>query len=215
MPSWRFVAAAAALLAYAGLSHALMVHAPAHPWSVAALFGPLLAAVALGALRRRQWAAFGLGAVAAAVLAAITARGGVQDMQRMYVLQHAVLHLTLAWPFASTLRAGSEPLLTRLALRMHGRLSPAMRVYTRRLTVAWTGYFVGMVAVSALLYAFAPWRWWSLFGNLLSPLLAASLFVLEHLWRHRHHPEFERASLAAAWRAWQTWQTRPSSGAIR
>lgn len=214
MPSWRLVAAAAALLAYAGLSHALMVLAPAHPWSVAALLGPLLAAVALGALRSRQWALLGLCGVGVALLAATALRGGVQNMQRMYVLQHAGVHLALAWAFASTLRPGSTPLVTTLALRLHPhpRLTPAMQRYTRRLTLAWTGYFLGMIAVSAVLYALAPWSGWSLFGNVLSPLLAASLFVLEHLWRHWRHPEFGRTSLASTW---QAWQTSPPSGTSR
>lgn len=212
MPSWRLVAAAAALLAYAGLSHALMVRAPVQPWSVAALFGPLLAAVALGALRARQWIVLGLCGVGVALLAATVLRGGVQSMQRMYVLQHAGMHLALAWAFASTLRPGRTPLVTTLALRVHARLTPAMQRYTQRLTVVWSGYFVGMIAASATLYALAPWSWWSLFGNVLSPLLATGLFVLEHLWRHRRHPEFGRASLAAAW---QAWQTSPTSGRSR
>jgi len=204
MPSWRLLAAAAALAAYALSSHLLMVHAPDHPWSVAALFGPLLGAVALGGWRQRHRPTLALCAAAALALAAIVTRGGVHDIQRMYVLQHAGLHLTLGWAFAVTLRSGSTPFVTRLALRVHSRLSPAMAAYTRRLTAAWVVYFVAMIAVSVLVYAVAPWHWWSVFGNLVSPLAAAGFFVLEHVWRHWRHPEFERTTLAAAWQAWRS-----------
>jgi hypothetical protein len=48
MPSWRIVAAAAALTGYALLSYALMAWWPDRPWSVAALFGPLIVAMAVG-----------------------------------------------------------------------------------------------------------------------------------------------------------------------
>jgi len=174
-----------------------------------------IALIALGYSGALQWFAPlqpVLAVVGVALLAATVLRGGVQSMQRMYVLQHAGMHLALAWAFASTLRPGRTPLVTTLALRVHARLTPAMQRYTQRLTVVWSGYFVGMIAASATLYALAPWSWWSLFGNVLSPLLATGLFVLERLWRHRRHPEFGRASLAAAWQAWQTSPTSGRSG---
>ena len=111
-----------------------------------------------------------------------------------------------------TLRPGRTPLVTRLAQRVHLHFTAAMAAYTRRLTAAWVVYFVAMVGVSVTLYACAPWRWWSLFGNLLTPLAAAAFFVVEYGWRCRRHPEFERASLGAAW---QAWRARPPSGAVR
>jgi uncharacterized membrane protein len=213
MPAWRLVAAAAALAAYALASHALMVHAPAEPWAVAALFGPLLAAAALGAWQRRHAPAL-VGCVgAAALLAAVVARGGLADTQRLYVLQHAAIHLVLAWTFGSTLREGATPLVSALAERVHRQFTPAMRAYTRALTRLWTLYFVAMVGVSFTIYALAPWPWWSLFCNLLTPLAAVGLFVGEYAWRRRRHPEFEPASLAAAWRAYRTRADAARAGA--
>ncbi|GMV47857.1 MAG: hypothetical protein AMXMBFR66_32550 [Pseudomonadota bacterium] len=212
MRSWRPLAAAAALLAYALGAYLLMVHAPAHPWSVAVLVGPLLGAAALDALRRRHRPMLAGCAAATLALALLVAHGGVPDLQRLYVLQHAGVHLALAGTFAATLRPGRTPLVTRLAQRVHLHFTAAMAAYTRRLTAAWVVYFVAMVGVSVTLYACAPWRWWSLFGNLLTPLAAAAFFVVEYGWRCRRHPEFERASLGAAW---QAWRARPPSGAVR
>lgn len=206
MPRGRIVAAGAALAAYALLSHLLMVHAPRHPWSVAVLFGPLLLAVAAGGWRRRHAPTLLLCAALAALLALVVAHGGVQDMHRMYVLQHAGIHVALAATFAATLRGDNTPLITALAARVHRELTPAMREYTRRLTLAWALYFVAMVNLSFALYVLAPWSVWSLFGNLVTPLAAVAFFVGEYVWRYQRHPDFERVTLTGAWQAWQGWQ---------
>jgi uncharacterized membrane protein len=207
MPAWRIAAAAAALVAYALLSNWLMVHAANQPWAVAALFGPLLLAVAGAGWQRRQWPTLAGCGVLVVVLAVIVARGGVGDMQRMYLLQHGALHLALAWSFAITLRAGATPFITALAEGLHTRLrqsfTPAMHAYTRQLTAVWVGYFLGMVLVSGLIYALAPWEAWSFFCNLVTPAAAILLFVGEHVLRYRRHPEFARVSLRAAFEAYQ------------
>lgn len=207
MPGWRIAAVALSLLGYALLGHWLMLHAANQPWAVAALFGPLLVAVGGMGWHRRQWATLAACAALLVLLAAIVWRGGVTDMQRMYVLQHGAIHLALAWSFALTLRGGGTPLITLLAEGLHRKLhqdfTPAMHAYTRVLTLVWAAYFLGMVVLSALIYLLAPWSWWSLFCNLLTPLAAALLFVGEHLLRYRRHPEFARVSLRAAFDAYQ------------
>jgi uncharacterized membrane protein len=203
MSGWRFAAAAAALAGYALLSHWLMVHAAQAPWAVAALFGPLLLAVASTGWQRRQALTLAGCAALVLLLAAIVAAGGVQDMHRMYVLQHGGIHLALAWGFGITLRPGATPLITAMAERLHRRFSPEMRDYTRWLTRLWVRYFISMVAVSVAIYALAPWSWWSLYCNLFTPLAAVALFVGEHLVRYRRHPDFERVSLRAAFEAYR------------
>jgi uncharacterized membrane protein len=60
-----------------------------------------------------------------------------------------------------------------------------------------------MTALSVAIYALASWTWWSLFCTLVTPVAAVAFFVGEHLWRYRRHPEFERASLGAAWQAYR------------
>ena len=203
MHAWRVVAVVAALVAYALLSHQLMVHHAQAPWAVAALFGPLLGGVSLVAWQRRQLWTLAACLALVLLLAAIVWRGGIDGINRMYVLQHAGIHLMLGWTFFSTLRPGGTPLITALAQRLHQRFTAEMRAYTRWLTGLWAAYFVAMVAVSAVLYLLAPWAWWSVFCNLLTPLAAVLFFVVEHLLRYVRHPEFERVSMRAAFRAYQ------------
>lgn len=206
------MATASALAAYAIASHLLMVHAPDRPWSVAALFGPLWAAVALSGWQRRHGPTLALVAAAFAAAVVVVARGGVEDIHLMYVLQHGGIHVALAWAFGHTLREGRVPLITAVAARVHDSLTPAMHAYTRWLTQLWAAYFVAMLAVSVPLYLWAPWPWWSLFCNVLTPLAVVVLFVGEHLWRRWRHPEFERVKLL---RAVQAFRQRDLPGPAR
>jgi uncharacterized membrane protein len=211
---WRIAAGVAALAGYALLSHWLMVHAADHPWAVALLFGPLVAAVAAAGWQRRQPLLLTACAAAVVVLALVVARGGVEDVNRMYVLQHAGIHAALAWLFGSSLRPGGTAFITVLAQGVHARLklrfTPEVRAYTRWVTGLWTVYFLGIIAVSLALYALAPWAWWSFFANLLTPLSALALMVGEHLQRYRRHPDFDRVSLRSAINAyWRSGSPRP------
>lgn len=202
-PLWPLVLAGAFIAGYAVASHWLMVNAAAEPWAVAALFGPLLAAVAFGAWQQRQWPVLLFCAAVLVVLVLVVRRGGVDDINRMYVLQHAAVNAALGWAFATTLRAGATPLITALATRVHAVVPPAVRQYTRALTRAWVVFFAATIAVSLAIYAFAPWPWWSLFCNLLTPLSVAAFFAGEHGWRRWRHPAFERVSMRGAIAAWR------------
>lgn len=199
---WQPVLLVLGLAGYALLSNWLMVHAADAPFTVALLFGPLLLAIGAMGWQRRSTLTLVACAVLLAVLAWVVWRGGVGHAQRMYVLQHAAIHVTLAWSFALTLRGDAEPLITGLARGVHGRLgqdfTPAMVAYTRSLTALWAAYFAGMVVVSLLLYALAPWPVWSLYCTVLTPVSVGLLFVAEHLWRYHRHPEFPRVSMQAA-----------------
>ncbi len=203
MSGWRIAALVLALAGYAVLSHRLMSDMPERAWTVAALFGPLLAGVALGGWKRRHAPTLVACAAGVVLLAVVVARGGVADAKRLYVLQHAAIHAVLAWTFAMTLRPGATPLITAVARRVHERFTPAMQAYTRRLTALWVGYFVAMIGVSLAIYALAPWPWWSLYCNLLTPLAAGALFVADFAWRRWRHPEFEPVSIAHAIRAYR------------
>ena len=207
--AWRLAAAVALLVAYALLSHWAMVHAAREPWAVAVLFGPLVLALGGAALQRRQWTLLAACAAGVAFLAWVVARGGVEDINRMYVLQHAGMHLALAIGFGSTLRAGATPLISMLAASVHERVTPELLAYTRRLTGLWTAYFIAMIGISLLIYAAAPWAWWSLYCNVLTPLAVVLFFVVEHALRYRLHPDFERLTMRAALQAYR----RLNSGA--
>ena len=207
---WRLPFLASAVISYALLSHWLMLRAADSPWAVAVLLGPLVLTLGGVALARRQWGIVALTLLVLVGLAVLVQRGGVSDLNRLYVLQHAGMHLALGAAFASSLRVGARPMITAIASRVHlDGLTPAMQVYTRQVTVAWSLYFAGMASVSLALYLGAPWAWWSGFANIGTPLALLAMMVGEHALRYRLHPEFERVSISTAVRAY-----RQSTGAI-
>ena len=197
----RLALVALAAGAYGVLAHWLTVHAAASPWALLIVWGPLLLSLAGYAVAHRRWLML---AAAVGGLLFAAAAGRVTDLQRLYLLQHAGIHAALGMAFAATLRAGQVPMITRVALRVHGGHMPeAKHVYTRHVTVVWVLYFAAMVAASVSLYAWAPWAWWSAFANLVTPV--AMLLLLVGEWRLRYwlHPEFERVPIATAMRAFR------------
>lgn len=204
------LAMVAGAVAYALLSHELMLHAAARAWAVLVLLGPLLAATGALAWRGRRWTLLGGVVAAIGLLAWLVARGAVATVDLLYVLQHAGVHLVLGIAFGLTLRQ-PRSMIGRVAGRVHP-LTPAMVIYTRHLTLAWTVYFFGMCALSVLVYCTAPWWAWSLLANVLTPVAIALLFIGEHLLRYRLHPEFERVSLRDTVVAWRQRGLAPEVG---
>lgn len=199
-------------LGYAALSHVLMVHAAERPWAVAALLGPALLMLSGMALQRGHRGGLAACALAWAGVALVALRGGVGDVNRLYLLQHAGIHFALGVSFALTLRHRLS-MIGLFAERVHGTLPASMVRYTRSVTLCWCGYFFAMAALSCWVYATCPWQWWSLLANGVTPVACGVLFVGEHLLRYRLHPEFERATLADAWRAYN--QPLPGREAVR
>ena len=198
----RVIALAAAAVAYVLMTHWLMTGAPASPWNAVIVVGPMLGAASVVAWQRRHRLLAALAALAAAGLVVQAWRGHDLPAGSLYVCQHVAIHLLLALVFGLTLQAGREPLVTALARRVHGTMTPAMAAYSRKVTGAWTGYFVAMATLSIVLYVVAPFDVWAAFANLVTPLAILLMFVGEYLLRYRLHPEFERATLAQAVRAY-------------
>lgn len=197
----RTVAIVVAGAAYVLGSHWLMTSAPESPWSVVGLLAPMLIVIALGAWRSGQhW----LGGISSALLIALCVSalsGNPVSPQLLYVAQHIGINGFLAFWFGSTLRPGVQPLISRLAARVHA-LTPGRALYTRHLTLAWTLFFVAIVTVSAVLFTAAPFETWALFANVGTPVAVGAMFAGEYLLRYRLHPEFERSTLAQAVRAY-------------
>lgn len=183
-------------------SHWLMTSAPASAWNAVFVVAPMLVLAAALAWQRRQRTLALLAALATCALVAQAWRGGGLAPASIYVGEHVAIHVLLAIVFGLTLQAGREPLVTALARRVHGSLTPGMVAYSRKVTIAWTLYFVAMAALSLALYALAPFAAWATFANLLTPIAIVAMFVAEYLLRYRLHPEFERATLAQAVRAY-------------
>lgn len=197
----RVIAVGLAAVAYVLGSHWLMTGAPASPWNAVIVVAPMLGAAAVLAWQRGQRLLAAIAALATAGLVVQAWRGGLPT-ESIYVAQHVAIHVLLAFVFGLTLQAGREPLVTALARRVHGGLTPAMEVYSRKVTAAWTVYFVAMAALSLALFAFCPFDVWAAFANLGTPVAMVVMFVGEYLLRYRLHPEFERATLAQAVRAY-------------
>lgn len=211
MSRWRLALLLLAGVAYAGVSHWMMLYHAAAPWAVGVLLGPLwLTGLGLAGSR------FGVRGLAAAgilglLVFALVLHGNAGDPDRLYVFQHAAINAVLCGWFGGTLRGGQLSLIGQFAQRVHP-LTPAIRAYTAQVTRVWTGYFALMVVASILVYAFMSFAAWSFLANLLSPVLVVGLFVGEHLLRYRLHPEFERTRMIDAVRAFYNAAPADSSG---
>lgn len=135
----------------------------------------------------------------------------------LYYLQHVGIYSLLALMFGRTLTAPRVPLCTQLAVFLHDEMTERVIRYTRQVTVAWTAYFLATAAISTLLFFFASFEAWSIFGNVLGAPLMATMFLVEYVIRCRILPPAERASLANTWRAWKRYNaclpaTAPTAG---
>ena len=199
----RRAAGVAAALVYAAASHALMTRAQDSPWALAVVLGPLVVLGAAGAWGSGRKLVAVAGVLAALLMVQLAWSGHGIPPRVLYLAQHAGIHLALGAWFGSTLQRGAEPLITALARRVQ-HVSPELARYTRKLTLAWTLYFLGMTAASLALFLAGDFAHWSLLANILTPVFTATFFVGEYLLRYRLHPDFERVSLQQALQAWRS-----------
>ncbi|WP_295986063.1 hypothetical protein [uncultured Variovorax sp.] len=210
MSRWRIALLLVAGVAYAGLSHWMTLFHATQPWAVVVLLGPLwLAAIGFAGSWFGRWGAAIAVAIGIAGFALVF-MGEAGDPNRLYVMQHVAINGALCGWFGSTLRGKGLPLITQFAQRVHP-LRGHMLAYTTQLTRIWTGFFAVMVTASIVIYLTRPFSDWSLFANLLSPVMVTLLFVGEHLVRYRLHPEFERTRLVDAVRAFYGTSSADSS----
>ena len=207
----RHVLAAVASVAYVAVSQWLMVQAPESPWSAAALLVPMLAVVCAWMWHAQQRLVSSCAAAAIVFLLFQAVAGQPVAAEKLYVAQHVVVHLCLALWFGASLRRGQTPFISSLAARVHRQLTVTMQAYTRKLTLAWTIYFLLMVLVSLALFTGASFEAWATFANLLTPIALALMFGGEYLLRYKLHPEFERVTMMDAIRAYRQSNLAPSA----
>ena len=175
--------AAIACMACAVIAHfALSAGASGLVWAVV-LAAPMVAWAAWAAAEARNrmlWFSLPLALIAIVYL---LEQWDGPGFALAYGLPHAGAYAVLLWYFGRTLRAGQEPLITRLARRIRGTLSPERELYTRRLTAAWCVFFAGQLVCSAGLLAFAPLETWSFFVNVLNVPLVAAMFAVDYACR--------------------------------
>jgi len=112
-------------------------------------------------------------------------------------LSHWTIYSALFLTFALTLRKGHDPLICAMARRLHGKLPDELARYTRRVTIAWSCFFLAQLVTSILLFAFAPLVVWSFFVNILDIPLVAAMFAAEYAVRLRTLSDPPRHSFSA------------------
>jgi uncharacterized membrane protein len=130
------------------------------------------------------------------------------NAQALYFAQHVGTNALLAWVFGHTLAAGSTPLVVTFARMVHPDLPAEIEAYARKVTVAWTVFFLLTCAVSAVLFFAAPLAVWSVFGVLLQWPSVAVFFVGEYVLRRRLFSQFDHASLKQGFDAYNQHQSR-------
>lgn len=109
-----------------------------------------------------------------------------------YVLP-VIAYCALFTLFANTLRPGRQPMISRFAHMEQGDLNEELSLYTRRLTLIWSAFFLGMAALAAGLAAWAPLRVWYLHTFFFSYVLIAALFLGEYAYRRWRYPHYRHA----------------------
>jgi uncharacterized membrane protein len=175
-----------------------------------------IAAVGIVAARRAKRAASVLGALAFAAIALWLGWGILeQNFTDLFFIEHAGTNLVLAVMFGRTLVAGSEPLCTRFARIIHGTLPPDVVRYTRQVTLAWTIFFASLFVLSCALYFGKLVAAWSFLANIASPILVATMFVVEYAIRLRVLPNYERIGILGGIRAFLQHAAARRSAATR
>src|SRR3989338_3213786 len=101
----------------------------------------------------------------------------------IFGMPHLVTNSFLMWFFARTLKNNREPLVTMLARRVHGSLTPDIEIYTRHVTFAWSLFFALQIVGSIGLFFFASLETWSTFINILGTPLIVLMFLCEYTYR--------------------------------
>ena len=211
---WTKVALfAAGVIAYQVLVYRLIVDQPDGGLGGGLMVAPLL--VVAGCVLGRT----GRGRVLLAVLIVVGVIGFLlwrafgASPALLYPVPYLTVYLFLLWLFGRTLRAGRQPLITRLATHVHGELPAEIARYTRRVTWAWCVFFAAMTLASMLLFVFEPLSIWSVFNNLLNLPLVVAMYLGEYAWRLWRYPNFSHASMASVFRAFRNFDfNRPAAG---
>lgn len=128
----------------------------------------------------------------------------------VYFIQHAGMHTLLGIMFGRTLsRDHSKALCSQVSRVVWGdQLDAPFFLYTWRVTWVWTLYFALATLASVLLFWLTPLAWWSVFANLLTPVLIGAIFVIEFAVRQRVLPKDRHASIAQTIQAYRAYSER-------
>jgi uncharacterized membrane protein len=126
----------------------------------------------------------------------------------VYFAQHVGTNGLLAWVFGQTLSQGATPLIVTFAKMVHSVLPKEIEIYARKVTVAWTWFFIVTCAISIVLYLAAPLAAWSSFAILFQWPSVALFFIGEYLLRKKLFKKFDHATLKQGFDAYRQSQTK-------
>jgi uncharacterized membrane protein len=203
---WRrrleITAAVSFVVAYAGLSHYSNSIAQTHDLGVGLAVAPPLTVGFVLLWRAAHAAVALLAAVGAAVLLSHYWPLLEQNFPTLYLLQEGGFYTLLAASFGQSLLPGRVPLCTEFAGRLHGPLSARELIYTRRVTAAWTLFFVAIGLLTLGLFEFAPLPVWSFFANFCVIPLMGLMFAAEYAVRRRVLPQVRPRGILASVRVY-------------
>jgi len=198
----QYAAVPACIALYAALCHYTNSAAAAPGLGAALALGPVSAIAAILVWRRtRPLIALSL-LVSASLLVYAAWPVLEKNFSLGYLMQDCGLYGLLCATFGRSLLAGSVPLCTLLADKVHGPLSPAEQRYTRRVTAAWTLFFALIALLTLILFFSVPLRIWSFYSNFCTLPLVLLMFVAEYAVRRRVLPQTRRAGLLATMRVY-------------
>ncbi|TCV87474.1 hypothetical protein [Sulfurirhabdus autotrophica] len=193
-----------ACLGYPWLAHAAMMD------HTAVLLRIILALVPLSVLafwtikhatNRILWSFVFL---AAAIVIFVLRSNVLLNFDAAFGIPHAAINLFLLWFFGHTLLPGKEPLITRLARRVHGTLDARLVSYTKGVTIAWCVFFIGQIMTSVLLFNFTSLSTWSLFINFINFPLVIVMFIGEYVYRVLRYRDFPHVTIKQTVQAFNT-----------
>lgn len=123
--------------------------------------------------------------IVAALLAVALVTGLRSHELIVFKFLPTIFQLVMFLVFASSLREGQTPVITRMVNMMRPHAGAAELAYSRKVTVAWAIVFLSMALISAPLAIFAPKEVWSWFVNIGSYFILGTMFVGEFFVRRR------------------------------
>lgn len=201
-PRLQLAACILILVGYAGLSHYSNSDPPAPDLGAALALAPLFC---VGFALLWRWAGRVAAIAAAAATALLLQRFWpvfARNFSVLSLLQQCGFYTIMALSFGRSLLQGRVPLCTQLADKLHAPLSAQEQRYTRRVTAAWTIFFVLNLVATWALFEFAPRRMWSVFVNFCSLPLILLMFAAEYAVRRMVLPHVPRGGLLASVRVY-------------
>ena len=166
-------------------------------WAVAIVFGSLGLAVATKALRaERRRSSLLLFAAALLAVAVSVSWWQAEEARAALILPPLVGYLLTSAFFAYSLLPGQMPVIVRMCHVTQGETLPeGLESYARALTWGWAVLPAGLALVSLLVLGLFGLEAWSWVCNVVNPLVFASFFIGEHVYRAWRLPHVGKPSI--------------------